>query len=136
MFSYIPKHHMTFSIRGTTICSKWSINFKVNWVFPHPEGPLTMELNGCLQDGSILQNEEDTGLNVILILCTVTKMFIFIYRMFIVCANYIQNVNKISIQSTIHQSLQFSVQFYSGRMTGKIWMLRGNVYHRMAIGRP
>src|SRR6218665_2229996 len=68
MFSYIPKHHMTFSIRGTTICSKWSINFKVNWVFPHPEGPLTMELNGCLHDGSILQNEEDTSLNVILIL--------------------------------------------------------------------
>src|SRR6218665_123686 len=99
-----------------------------------------MELNGCLQDGSILQNEEDTGLNVILILSfifhIITKMFIFIYRMFIVCANYIQNVNKISIQSTIHQSLQFSVQFYSGRMTGKIWMLRGNVYHRMAIGRP
>src|SRR6218665_65513 len=105
------------------------MNFNVNWVFPHPEGPLTMELNGCLQDGSILQNEEDTGLNVILILCTVTKMFIFIYRMFIVCT-------KIYIQSTIHQSLQFSGRFYSDHMRGKIWMLRGNVYHRMAIGRP
>src|SRR6218665_899354 len=72
------------------------MNFNVNWVFPHPEGPLTMELNGCLQDGSILQNEEDTSLNVILILSfifhTVTKMFIFIYRMFIVFANYIQSV--------------------------------------------
>src|SRR6218665_100874 len=68
MFWYIPKHHMTFSILGITMCSKGSMNFNVNWVFPHPEGPLTMELNGCLQDGSILQNEEDTSLNVILIL--------------------------------------------------------------------
>src|SRR6218665_1544337 len=72
------------------------MNFNVNWVFPHPEGPLTMELNGCLQDGSILQNEEDTGLNVILILSfifhIISKMFIFIYRMFIVFANYIQSV--------------------------------------------
>src|SRR6218665_2167599 len=55
-----------------------------------------MELNGCLQDGSILQNEEDTGLNVILILSfifhIISKMFIFIYRMFIVFANYIQSV--------------------------------------------
>src|SRR6218665_3193264 len=104
------------------------MNFNVNWVFPHPEGPLTMELNGCLQDGSILQNEEDTGLNVILILSFIQSakcsylytecslylqiiyrtsfVFIGLYRMSFVSQ---QNVNKISIQSTIHQSLRFSV---------------------------
>src|SRR6218665_1451201 len=106
------------------------MNFNVNWVFPHPEGPLTMELNGCLQDGSILQNEEDTGLNVILILSfmqspkcsylyTISRMFVFIglyrtsfvfiglYRMSFVSQ---QNVNKISIQQkNIYNSSESSV---------------------------
>src|SRR6218665_1989945 len=55
------------------------MNFNVNWVFPHPEGPLTMELNGCLQDGSILQNEEDTSLNVILILSFIFHIINYMY---------------------------------------------------------
>src|SRR6218665_821301 len=64
---YIPKHHITFSIWGTTMCSKCSMNLRVNWVLPHPEGPLTMDENGCRHDGSILQNEDESGLKVILI---------------------------------------------------------------------
>src|SRR6218665_2248565 len=67
---YIPKHHITFSIWGTTMCSKCSMNLRVNWVLPHPEGPLTMNENGCLHDGSILQNEDESGLKVILIFIT------------------------------------------------------------------
>src|SRR6218665_1123630 len=110
------------------------MNFNVNWVFPHPEGPLTMELNGCLQDGSILQNEEDTGLNVILILSFIqSAKCSYLYTE---CSLYVQKFIYNRKLSTIHQSLQFSVQFYSDHMTGTIWRLRGNVYHRMAIGRP
>src|SRR6218665_38156 len=82
-----------------------------------------MELNGYLQDGSILQNEEDTSSNVILILSFIqSPKCSYLYTE---CSLYVQ---KIYIQSTIHQSLQFSGRFYSDHMTGKIWMLRGNVY--------
>src|SRR6218665_3101901 len=63
---YIPKHHITFSIWGTTMCSKCSINIMVNCVLPHPEGPLTMEENGCRHVGFILQDEDETGLNLFL----------------------------------------------------------------------
>src|SRR6218665_3382372 len=104
------------------------MNFKVNWVFPHPEGPLTMELNGRLQDGSILQNEEDTALNVILILSFIqSAKCSYLYTE----CSYLQIIYRMSIKflynrkiSTIHQSLQFSMQFYSDHMTGRIWMLR------------
>src|SRR6218665_779253 len=95
MFWYIPKHHMTFSILGITMCSKGSMNFNVNWVFPHPEGPLTMELNGCLQDGSILQNEEDTGLNVIIILSFIqSAKCSYLYTE----CSYLQIIYKMSIK--------------------------------------
>src|SRR6218665_2870113 len=55
----------------------------------------------------------------------------FIYKMSI---KFIYNHHSRKI-STFHP-LQFSGQFYSDRMTGKIWRLIGNVYHRMAIGGP
>src|SRR6218665_1200162 len=106
------------------------MNFKINSVFPHPEGPLTGELNGCLQDGSILQNEEDTGLNAILILS-----FVFIYnKLYTIyvqsakcslqiiyrseCPSYIQALNKIYIQNKTFYTrqknyLQFIIKVFS-----------------------
>src|SRR6218665_840445 len=82
------------------------MNFNVNWVFPHPEGPLTMELNGCLQDGSILQNEEDTGLNVIIILSFIFHIINYMYSQQNVHI-YIQNVHCICKLYTISRMFIF-----------------------------
>src|SRR6218665_855654 len=86
------------------------MNFNVNWVFPHPEGPLTMELNGCLQDGSILQNEEDTGLNVILILSFIQ----FMYSQQNVHCIYIHiRISFVSQQNIYKMSIKFIYNHHS-----------------------
>src|SRR6218665_1948356 len=96
---YIPKHHITFSIWGTTMCSKCSMNLRVNWVLPHPEGPLTMDENGCRHDGSILQNEHESVLKVILIF----KNFITLYIHKLFSTTYTKRfIYKLYAQSYIY----------------------------------
>src|SRR6218665_3396523 len=102
---YIPKHHITFSIWGTTMCSKCSINLMVNCVLPHPEGPLTMEENGCRHDGFILQNEDETGLNLFLY-SKLSNVHRFIYTQTVF-------INVHHMQSKIIHNKKFIYKLYT-----------------------
>src|SRR6218665_3943611 len=118
------------------------MNFNVNWVVPHPEGPLTMELNGCLQDGSILQNEEDTSLNVILILSFIFHIINYMYSQQNVHI-YIQNVHCICKLYTVSRMFVFiglyrtsfvfiglyRMSFVSQHNVNKISIQQKNIYN-------